>query len=381
MTRKSLPPHSGEEPSEFPPLRVVGEAPELGPRSLVPEVHPASDALAAAADMAIQTTEQRDLDEKKPYKRVSEDPDLVEFYLDDIGRHELLTKEDEVRLAQLIEARNDATYQLAMAKDQKTRLSPSKRRELYSAKRDGEEAFRQFVNSNLRLVVSIAKKYQVSGMHFLDIVQSGNIGLIRAVEKFDWRRGFKFSTYASNWIKAEIRRGIQESSRTVRLPANVDDRLQQIKSAQEDLGKRLGRTVTNADLAAELGTTAQEISEFIALTKQASSLDSSITGDTDSVLGDLVSDETALIPFREFVVEHSDKIDVERLLNAMEDAKERRVIELLYGLDGNGPKSTREVAAILEISHQGVTIIERRVLQKLAVIAPDLLGYDRYTTS
>ena len=140
--------------------------------------------------------------------------DLVRLYLEDVGRHDLLTKDDEIRLAQAIEGGIAASEELGAKK----KLTPTQRRALRRRVREGEEAHRQFVNSNLRLVVSIAKKYQSSGLPLLDIVQEGNLGLIHAVDKFDWRKGFKFSTYATWWIRQAITRGIANTGRTIRLP-------------------------------------------------------------------------------------------------------------------------------------------------------------------
>ena len=160
----------------------------------------------------------------KPLKARREDrdyEDLVRLYLEDVGRHDLLTKDDEIRLAQTIEAGVAAQQQLDTAK----RVTPTQRRQLKRGIRHGEEAHRQFVNSNLRLVVSIAKKYQSSGLPLLDIVQEGNLGLIHAVDKFDWRKGFKFSTYATWWIRQAIQRGIANSARVIRLPVHAGDML------------------------------------------------------------------------------------------------------------------------------------------------------------
>src|SRR5438128_10989560 len=175
--------------------------------------------------------------------------DLVRLYLEDVGRHDLLTKDDEVRLAQAIEAGVAARAEFEAAK----KLTPTQRRQLRRGIRLGEEAHRQFVNSNLRLVVSIAKKYQSSGLPLLDIVQEGNLGLIHAVDKFDWRKGFKFSTYATWWIRQAIQRGIANSARVIRLPVHAGDNLHRLHQARAVLETRFGRSPTVAELAIELG--------------------------------------------------------------------------------------------------------------------------------
>src|ERR1700733_1947556 len=175
----------------------------------------------------------------KPVKGRREDrdyEDLVRLYLEDVGRHNLLTKDDEGRLAQAIETGTAARERLETAK----KLTPTQRRQLRRTIRQGEEAHRQFVNSNLRLVVSIAKKYQSSGLPLLDIVQEGNLGLIHAVDKFDWRKGFKFSTYATWWIRQAIQRGIANTGRTVRLPVHAGDLLTRVTKARGRLEGSLG---------------------------------------------------------------------------------------------------------------------------------------------
>ena len=157
-----------------------------------------------------------------------DEEDLVRLYLTDIGQYALLTKDDEVRLAKAIESGKEATAELD--KSDKT-LTPNRRRELRKDQRDGTKAERQFVQSNLRLVVSIAKKYQASGLPLLDLIQEGNLGLMHAVEKFDWRKGFKFSTYATWWIRQAITRGIANTGRTIRLPVHAGDTLARLQKA------------------------------------------------------------------------------------------------------------------------------------------------------
>ena len=167
--------------------------------------------------------------------------DLVRLYLEDIGRHQLLTKDDEARLAQDIEAGKAARETLDTVDKGLTR---TEKRDLQRLVRKGEDAQRQFVQSNLRLVVSIAKRYQASGMPLLDLVQEGNLGLIHAVEKFDWRKGFKFSTYATWWIRQAIQRGIANAGRTIRLPVHAADNLARLQKERAGLEARLGRPAT-----------------------------------------------------------------------------------------------------------------------------------------
>jgi RNA polymerase sigma factor, sigma-70 family len=174
-----------------------------------------------------------------------DEEDLVRLYLTDIGQYALLTKDDEVRLAKAIEAGKEAVAEMAKIKTP----TATKRRELRKAIREGEVAERAFVQSNLRLVVSIAKKYQASGLPLLDLIQEGNLGLMHAVEKFDWRKGFKFSTYATWWIRQAITRGIANTGRTIRLPVHAGDTLARLQKARSRLELKFGRTATLAELA------------------------------------------------------------------------------------------------------------------------------------
>ncbi|NDH11059.1 MAG: sigma-70 family RNA polymerase sigma factor, partial [Actinobacteria bacterium] len=183
-------------------------------------------------------------------ERVERDEeDLVRLYLTDIGQYPLLTKEDEVRLAQAIEAGAEARAEFESID---TELTPAKKRELRRAMQKGEQAERTFVQSNLRLVVSIAKKYQASGLPLLDLIQEGNLGLMHAVEKFDWRKGFKFSTYATWWIRQAITRGIANTGRTIRLPVHAGDTLARLQKARARLELKYGRPATLSELAAEV---------------------------------------------------------------------------------------------------------------------------------
>jgi len=171
-----------------------------------------------------------------------DDEDLVRLYLSDIGQYTLLTKDDEVRLAQTIEEGREAKAELdASETDKKIKLTPSKKLALKRSVHRGDQAERDFVQSNLRLVVSIAKKYQASGLPLLDLIQEGNLGLMHAVEKFDWRKGFKFSTYATWWIRQAITRGIANTGRTIRLPVHAGDTLARVQKAQSRLELKFGR--------------------------------------------------------------------------------------------------------------------------------------------
>jgi RNA polymerase sigma factor (sigma-70 family) len=177
-----------------------------------------------------------------------DDEDLVRLYLTDIGQYPLLTKDDEVRLAQAIEAGRESAEKLEAG----GKMTAAERRKIKMEAKRGEDAQQTFVQSNLRLVVSIAKKYQASGLPLLDLIQEGNLGLMHAVEKFDWRKGFKFSTYATWWIRQAITRGIANTGRTIRLPVHAGDTLARVQKAQARLELKFGRPATLAELGAEV---------------------------------------------------------------------------------------------------------------------------------
>ncbi|MGH9104412.1 MAG: sigma-70 family RNA polymerase sigma factor, partial [Acidimicrobiales bacterium] len=185
--------------------------------------------------------------------------DLVRLYLNDIGKHSLLTKDDEARLAQTIEAGRAARTEMVANKA----LTGPRKRELRRAVRAGDEAAETFVKANLRLVVSIAKKYQAAELPLLDLVQEGNLGLMHAVEKFDWRKGFKFSTYATWWIRQAITRGIANTGRTVRLPVHAGDLLTRVTKARGRLEGQLGRRPTSAELANDLELEEEKVIEIL----------------------------------------------------------------------------------------------------------------------
>src|ERR687891_2026498 len=219
-------------------------------------------------------------------ERVERDEeDLVRLYLTDIGQYPLLTKDDEVRLAQQIEAGNEARTEILNPGKQ---LTAPKKRELRRTARHGDDAQRTFVQSNLRLVVSIAKKYQASGLPLLDLIQEGNLGLMHAVEKFDWRKGFKFSTYATWWIRQAITRGIANTGRTIRLPVHAGDTLARLQKAQARLELKYGRPATLAELAHDVEMPRDKVTEALRFAAEPLSLSEPLREDGDAELGDVV---------------------------------------------------------------------------------------------
>ncbi|MHB1597434.1 MAG: sigma-70 family RNA polymerase sigma factor [Acidimicrobiales bacterium] len=294
-------------------------------------------------------------------ERVERDEeDLVRLYLTDIGQYPLLTKDDEVRLAQAIEARAQAEEDLAKSAKE---LTPARRRELKRVVRQGDEAQRTFVQSNLRLVVSIAKKYQASGLPLLDLIQEGNLGLMHAVEKFDWRKGFKFSTYATWWIRQAITRGIANTGRTIRLPVHAGDTLARVQKAQARLELKYGRPATLAELGAEVELPEDKLIEALRFRAEPLSLSEPLREDGDAELGDVVEDRSAESPF-EMAATALLPIEINRLLAPLDD-REREILRLRFGLDRGEPRTLEEVGEHFNLTRERIRQIEARAMSKL----------------
>jgi DNA-directed RNA polymerase sigma subunit (sigma70/sigma32) len=211
-------------------------------------------------------------------RRERPDEDPVRLYLNEVGRHALLTKDDEARLAQAMGAGRAARDRVGASVDEDQALSTTEQRELRHQAQVGRDATEEFLKANLRLVVSIAKKYQASGVPLLDLIQDGNLGLMHAVERFDWRRGFKFSTYASWWIRQAITRGISNTGRTIRLPVHVADKLIRLQRASCHLEGTLGRSPTRAELAAELDLSQEKVVQALRYAARPLSLSDPLAG-------------------------------------------------------------------------------------------------------
>jgi RNA polymerase sigma factor (sigma-70 family) len=289
--------------------------------------------------------------------------DLVRLYLDEIGKYPLLTKEDEGRLARAIEAGREAEVELAAAASGVAALSPARRRELRQVVEHGQEATQAFINSNLRLVVSIAKKYQSSDMPLLDLVQEGNLGLMHAVEKFDWRKGFKFSTYATWWIRQSIGRGIDNSARTIRLPVHAGDQVRRLLRVRANLEGEWGHMPTPAELADAMQLSEEQVSELLQHATDPVSLDTPIGTEGDTDLGDIVADLGASSPF-DVVAEAMLAAEIEKLFEPL-DEREREILRLRYGLDRGDPRTLEEVGDVLHLTRERIRQIERQALSKL----------------
>ncbi len=330
-----------------------------------------------------------------------DDEDLVRLYLTDIGQYPLLTKDDEVRLAQAIEAGRQADDELRAAP---RTLAAAKKRELRRTALSGERAQQTFVQSNLRLVVSIAKKYQASGLPLLDLIQEGNLGLMHAVEKFDWRKGFKFSTYATWWIRQAITRGIANTGRTIRLPVHAGDTLARVQKAQARLELKLGRPATLAELGvevempedkliealrfraeplslAELGVEVEmpedKLVEALRFRAEPLSLSEPLREDGDAELGDVVEDRSAESPFEVAAVSLLPE-EIGRLLSPL-DEREREILRLRFGLDRGEPRTLEEVGEHFNLTRERIRQIEARAMSKLRHPSSDTGARDLLT--
>jgi len=297
--------------------------------------------------------------------------DLVRVYLDGVGRYPLLTKDDEAGLAQRIEDGRRAKAELAARGG-----TPSSRAaaDLKRRARGGDAATEEFVNANLRLVVSIAKKYQSSDMPLLDLIQEGNIGLMHAVEKFDWRRGFKFSTYATWWIRQAIGRGIDNTGRMVRLPVHAGDQIRRVLRIRTDLEGRLGRQPSPAELAAELQMDEADVAVLLRYVIDPVSLAMPVGADGDTELADVVTDAGAPSPF-DMVAQSMLPAEINKLLAGLED-REREILRLRYGLDQGEPRTLEEVGAAMHLTRERIRQIERSALGKLRNPAKETANRD-----
>ena len=293
------------------------------------------------------------------------DEDLVRLYLNDIGRHPLLTRDDEVRIAQDIET-GDAS-RAALAND--PRPTDTVAAELQRAVARGDDARRTLVQSNLRLVVSIARRYHRSGVALLDLVQEGNIGLMHAVEKFDWRRGFKFSTYATWWIRQTIVRGISNTGRMIRLPVHQGDVVARLQFNSSRLELKLGRRPTTSELAIAVDMPENVVVKALQFPVEPLSLSEPL-GDAGAVsLADLVEDRSVESPF-DAAAKSVLHAEIEKLL-ALLGERERQVLKLRFGLDQSAPQTLAEIGVHFNVARERIRQIETRAMAKLRAANAD----------
>jgi len=296
----------------------------------------------------------RDLDE------AAASADLVRVYLNEIGKVALLTAADEVELAKRIEAGLYAGHLLSEA----NKFSAARKREMRAVMIDGERAKDHLLRANLRLVVSLAKRYTGHGMPFLDLIQEGNLGLIRAVEKFDYTKGFKFSTYATWWIRQAISRAMADQSRTIRLPVHLVEQVNKLQRIRREMNQELGREAHHAELAHELDITEDRVRELIDLSRDLVSLDQTVGADDDASLGDFIADERATSAAETQVEGGLMRAQLQDVLGTL-DTREASVVRMRYGLDGGQPKTLDEIGRAFKLSRERIRQIERETMAKL----------------
>jgi RNA polymerase primary sigma factor len=276
--------------------------------------------------------------------------DPVRMYLREIGRVPLLSAEEEVMLARRMERGNQ----------EKTKLVAQRNRRIVF---EGEEAQRRLAEANLRLVVSVAKKYIGRGMSLLDLIQEGNIGLLRAVEKFDYTKGYKFSTYATWWIRQAITRAIADQARTIRIPVHMVETINRLIRTSRRLLQDLGREPTYEEIALELQVTPEKVREIIKVSQEPVSLETPVGEEDDSHLGDFIEDHSAPAP-AEAANHQLLKEQVEDVLTALSD-RERKVLQLRFGLDDGRSRTLEEVGREFKVTRERIRQIEAKALRKL----------------
>ncbi|MDY3128005.1 MAG: sigma-70 family RNA polymerase sigma factor [Corynebacterium sp.] len=285
--------------------------------------------------------------------------DLVRVYLNGIGKTALLSAEDEVELAQTIEVGLYAEHKLINSE----KLTRAEKRDLKILVKEGKKARSHLLEANLRLVVSLAKRYTGRGMPLLDLIQEGNLGLIRAMEKFDYSKGFKFSTYATWWIRQAITRGMADQSRTIRLPVHLVEQVNKLSRIKREMYQSLGREATNEELAEESGIDESKIEMLLRQSRDPVSLDMPVGADEEAPLGDFIEDAEATDAESAVVasMRHSDIRDV---IGSLEQ-REQDVIRLRYGLDDGVPRTLDQIGRKFGLSRERVRQIEREVMSKL----------------
>ena len=289
--------------------------------------------------------------------------DPVRMYLKEIGKVDLLIASEEVDLAMKIEAGLKATEELERAEEEGVELTRRERRRLTRVEQVGLDAKDQLIEANLRLVVSIAKRYVGRGMLFLDLIQEGNLGLIRAVEKFDYTKGFKFSTYATWWIRQAITRAIADQARTIRIPVHMVETINKLVRIQRQLLQELGREPTPEEIGEQMDMTAERVREIQKINQEPVSLETPIGEEEDSQLGDFIEDHEAVRPDDAAGFSMLQE-QLQMVLDGLAE-RERKVIELRFGLKDGHPRTLEEVGREFGVTRERIRQIESKTLAKL----------------
>jgi RNA polymerase primary sigma factor len=310
-------------------------------------------------DISDEELEQEELLEDQGYLESINTDDTIGLYLKEIGRVPLLTAEQEVDLAKRIERGKKARDRLAGDGG----LSLKKRRELEEHSRDGFAAREHLITANSRLVISVAKKYMGRGVPFLDLIQEGNIGLIRAAKKFDYRRGHKFSTYATWWIRQAVTRAIADQGRTIRVPVHMGDQINKLLRVSHQLTQTLGRDPTVDELAAALDAAPRKVESMIQIARRPLSLETPIDEEEESVLGDFIEDDDSPAP-AEMATQHLLREELDEVLAGL-PPREVRILQLRYGLVDGQSYTLEEVGRKMGVTRERVRQIEAQALSRL----------------
>ncbi|MEU8298427.1 RNA polymerase sigma factor [Micromonospora sp. NPDC048909] len=351
---------------------------EIDPEELAAEIEdvvveePAELTKAAEADAASSATDndfEWDDEESEALKQARRDAELtasadsVRAYLKQIGKVPLLNAEQEVELAKRIEAGLYAAERLRAADEGEEKLTREMQRDLMWISRDGERAKNHLLEANLRLVVSLAKRYTGRGMAFLDLIQEGNLGLIRAVEKFDYTKGYKFSTYATWWIRQAITRAMADQARTIRIPVHMVEVINKLGRIQRELLQDLGREPTPEELAKEMDITPEKVLEIQQYAREPISLDQTIGDEGDSQLGDFIEDSEAVVA----VDAVSFSLLQDQLQQVLQTLSEREagVVRLRFGLTDGQPRTLDEIGQVYGVTRERIRQIESKTMSKL----------------
>jgi RNA polymerase primary sigma factor len=339
-------------PSDAPEVPVPAATAAPAPEAAVPAT---GTTVPAAAD---------DADENAPLALDEAPPgiDLVKAYLREIGKVALLNAEQEVELAKRIEAGLFAGEKLRQVAAGELKLTPTMKRDLAEIERDGERAKRHLLEANLRLVVSLAKRYQGRGLDLLDLVQEGNLGLVRAVEKFDYAKGYKFSTYATWWIRQALQRALADQGRTIRVPVHMAELITKVTRTRRDLTQTLGREPSSEELGEPLGMTAEKVEEILRYGRDTLSLQAPV-GDDDAVLGDFITDTDSIDP-QQAVESQLLHGQLSAVLSSLPE-RSAIVMRMRFGLDDGRPRTLDEVGRFLGLTRERIRQIERDTLAEI----------------
>ena len=320
------------------------------------------DTVGQSRDFVWDEEESEALRQARKDAELTASADPVRAYLKQIGKVALLNAEEEVGLATRIEAGLYAAERVRRAEDATDTLSPQLRRDLRWIVRDGERARNHLLEANLRLVVSVSKRYTGRGMPFLDLIQEGNLGLIRAVEKFDYTKGFKFSTYAIWWIRQAITRAMADQARTIRIPVHLVEVINKLGRVQRELLQDLGREPTPEELATELDITPEKVLEIQQYAREPISLDQTIGEEGDSALGEFIEDSEAVVAVDGVLFTLLQ--DQLRSVLATLSEREAGIVRLRFGLDGQ-PRTLEEIGQVYGVTRERIRQIEFKAMAKL----------------